>query len=408
LNAPSWFDGRFSSRSPAPESITPHARYNFVGGHNDPAIIPTEALIRASADVIAREGGRLALYNLGAGPLGYPPLRSFIADKLARHRGMDCRPDDILITSGSLQGLDLVNRVLIEPGDTVLMEEFTYSGTITRARNAGVTVVGVEVDREGMRIDALAAKLDALRAAGVRPRYIYTIPTIQNPTGGILGLERRRQMVALSREHGVPIFEDECYADLAWSADAPPALHALAPDQVVHIGSFSKTLAPALRLGYIVAPPPVLARLLGAKTDGGTGALDQMVAAEYFSRFFDEHVGTLKTALKRKLGVMLDAIAEEFGTDAEIWTPEGGIFVWMKLPDSVDVRGFEAAALAAGVSFNAGPAWSCSIETGKSCLRLCFALPSEADIREGVATLARVCFETTGIPARGANRDRAR
>jgi 2-aminoadipate transaminase len=182
------------------------------------------------------------------------------------------------------------------------------------------------------------------------------------------------------------------------------------PRQVIHIGSFSKTLAPSLRLGYVIAVPEVMSQLVACKreADSGTGALDQMIVAEYFSRNFDEHVDALTETLHGKLDTMVEAVEREFGTTVEkMWKPKGGIFLWLKLPDRVDVTKLVAAAAKAGVVFNPGPEWSCNPETSKSHLRLCFALPSKDMIREGVAAFARVCFEETGIPEGSANIRRA-
>src|SRR5271165_2241822 len=256
-------------------------QFNFIGGHNDPEQIPIEGLIEAATSVLRREGASLAMYNLGRGPQGYPGLRDFLAGKLKRHRGMACGRDDIMITTGSGQGIDMVSRLLVDPGETVILEECCYAGAISRFKKVGARIVGAKLDEHGIRIDALTATLDELKAQGVTPKCIYTIPTIQNPTGSIMPLERRKALLALARERGIAIFEDECYADLLWVRAAPPALYALAPDQVVHIGSFSKSLAPALRVGYCVASWPVLSRLLAMKSDSGTGALDQMIVAEY-------------------------------------------------------------------------------------------------------------------------------
>ena len=201
----------------------------------------------------------------------------------------------------------------------------------------------------------------------------------------------------------MPIFEDECYADLIWGGGAPPSLYSMDPKQVVHIGSFSKTLAPALRVGYAVSEWPVLSRMIACKPDSGTGALDQMIVAEYFSKFFDKHVGALTGVLKEKLDTMVEAVEREFGTTADMWKPKGGIFLWMKLPDSVDVRKLVKPAADAGIQFNPGPEWVCNPEPAKSYMRLCFALPSKEVIREGVAALAQVCYEQTGIPVRSDN-----
>lgn len=378
--------------------------YNFIGGHNDPTLIPIQGLTEAAASVLRRDGQKLAMYNLAQGPQGYEGLREFVAAKLAERRGITTGKEEILITTGSGQGIDIVNRMLLSRGDTVLLEEFSYGGAITKLKRLGVTIVGIPLDENGIRPDALAAILSDLKARQVTPKYLYTIPTIQNPTGSILPLDRRQAVVELSREYGVPIFEDECYADLLWAgAEAPPALYSLAPTQVIHIGSFSKSLAPALRVGYAVARWPVLSQMITTKTDSGTGALDQMIVAEYFSRHFGQHVAELSAALSDKLQTMQDALEREFGSAVDTWRPSGGIFLWVKLPDPVDVRKLIKPAAEAGIAFNPGPEWACDAESAKSYLRLCFALPSKQQIREGVAVLARVCWRETGIPEQSAN-----
>lgn len=378
-------------------------KYNFVGGHNDPERIPIEGLIEATASVLRRDGGRLAMYNLGLGPQGYPGLRETVADKLNRHRGMKITRDEVLVTTGSGQGIDMVSRMFINKGDTIILEEFCYAGAINRFKRDGANIVGIPVDEDGMRMDVLQSTLEGLKQKGVTPAFIYTIPTIQNPSGSILPLERRQQMLALARQFGVPIFEDECYADLIWAGGAPPALYALDPKQVVHIGSFSKTLAPAVRIGYAVSEWPVLSRMIACKPDSGTGALDQMICGEFFANHFDDHVGALTDVLKDKLDCMVEAVEREFGTSAELWKPKGGIFLWFKLPDSVDVRKLVKPAADAGIQFNPGPEWVCNPEPAKSYMRLCFALTSKQEIRDGVAALAQVCYEQTGIPVRSAN-----
>ena len=200
------------------------------------------------------------------------------------------------------------------------------------------------------------------------------------------------------------------YADLTWAGSGPPSLYAMDPQQVIHIGSFSKTLAPSLRLGYVVAVPEVMSQIVACKreADSGTGALDQMVVAEYFSRSFGEHVDGLTQTLHEKLDTMVEAVEREFGTAVEkMWKPKGGIFLWLKLPDRIDVTKLVGPAAKVGIVFNPGPEWSCNPAASKSHLRLCFALPSKDVIRDGVAAFARVCFEETGIPERSANVRRA-
>jgi 2-aminoadipate transaminase len=382
----------------------PFPKYYFIGGNNDPEQIPIEGLIDAAASVLRRDGQKLAIYNLGLGPQGYPGLRQFVADKCQRQRGIKAPIDDIMITTGSGQGLDMISKLLVDPGDTVLVEEYCYQGAMNRFRKIGAKLAAMTLDADGIVIDALARQLADLKARGITPKFIYTIPTIQNPTASILPLDRRQALIRLAREYNVAIFEDECYADLLWDGiEAPPALYALDPGCVIHLGSFSKSLAPALRLGYVIAQWDIMSRLLPLKGDSGTGALDQMVVAEYFSRHFDSHLGHLNGILHDKLETMTEAVAREFGSAAECWAPKGGIFLWIKLPPEVDVRKLVKPAAAAGIVFNPGPEWAVSADNSSNCLRLCFAMPSKQTIRDGVAELARVCHEQTGIPVRSGN-----
>jgi 2-aminoadipate transaminase len=380
------------------------ARYSFVGGNNDAEQVPVADLTAAAVSVLTREGHMLATYGLASGPQGYLPLRDFLAGKLKRDAGMTCTADDILIVSGSLQALDLVNHALLARGDTVIIERDCYQGSINRLTRMGVNIVGIPLDGDGMRMDALATALAELKAKGIQPKYIYTIPTVQNPTATIMPESRRRELLALSDEYGVPVFEDDCYADLVWSGERPPAIHALdGSGRVIHIGSFSKSIAPALRVGFIVAPWPILSHMLALKTDAGSGALEQMVLAEYCVPHFATHVPQATRGLRAKLDTLMDALNEQFGTAAEFEEPKGGIFLWVKLPDNVDAMRLSQAAQKAGVSINPGPEWSVDQHHAHSRIRICFASPTHQDIRDGIALLADICRTEFGVPERIAN-----
>ena len=401
------------SRLLRPELPPPAARwtgfpkYNFVGGHNDEASVPVDGLIDAAKRVLQREGATLAMYGLHSGPLGYRPLREFVARKVARDAGIQCSADDILITSGSLQGLDLVNQVLVSPGDTVIVEQATYGGAITRLNRAGAKIVGVPVDADGLDTGALARTLDELAAHGITPKYIYTIPTVQNPTATVMSEARRAEVLELSRRFGVPIFEDECYADLVWEGRRPLALRAMdSTERVVHIGSFSKTIAPALRVGYLIAGWPVMSRILAVKTDAGSGALEQMVLAEYCREHFDAHVQALRGTLRRKLDALAGALRDQFGPQAQFDYPAGGIFLWVTLPEPVDTTKLAQVALQAGVAINPGAEWMTDAEAGRKRMRVCFAHPTEEVLREGTARLAEICHREFGVPARTAQTHR--
>lgn len=399
------FASLFPVSLPAPAiKWTGAPKYSFVGGNNDPDLVPVDALRAAADSVLAREGQALSNYTVNTGPQGYRPLREFVAEKLKRDAGISCTAEDIVMVSGSLQALDLVNAAFCEAGDTVIYEQESYQGSINRMTRIGVNVVGIPLDDDGMRMDALAAALADLKSRGVRPKFIYTIPTVQNPTATVMSEARRHELLKLSEEYRVPIFEDDCYADLIWSGKRPPALFAMSrTGGVVHIGSFSKSVAPALRVGYVVANWEILSRVLSLKTDAGSGALEQMVLAEFSKQHFQTHVPKLRGALRAKLETLMEALNEQFGTAVEFDDPLGGIFLWVKLPDKVDAMRLYQKALAAGVAINPGPEWSVNASHARSRIRICFASPSHEQIREGIAVLAEVCRSEFGVPARSAN-----
>ncbi len=264
----------------AADAFTPAPEYSFVGGNNDAENVPFSGLAEALTNALRREGQNLATYNLGGSPLGYDPLRRFVMSELGARAGMTGSADQVLITSGSLQALDLVNTAMLSRGDTVLIEMATYGGMVSRLQALGVDYVGIELDEHGIVVEHLSSVLTDLADRGVSPKYLYTIPTVQNPTGTVMPVERRHDLLDVARQFGLPIFEDECYADLTWGCDRPPSLRALdqrggqgGGGQVVYCGSFSKSIAPALRVGYLIADWPVLSQLLALKTDAGSGAL---------------------------------------------------------------------------------------------------------------------------------------
>ena len=374
------------------------APYNFVGGHNDPDSVPFAGFAEAAGSVLARRGRDLARYNLGGSPQGHAPLREFVAEALDRRAHMATDPGEVLVTSGSLQALDLVNAALLAPGDTVIAEEATYAGTLSRLAALGADVHGVGLDADGIRIDHLNELLESLARRGRRPKFIYTIPTVQNPTGTVMPVERRLGLLEAARRHGVAVFEDDCYADLVFDGTRPPTIRSLdeGRGQVVYCGSFSKTLAPALRLGYIVADWPLMSRLLALKTDAGSGALEQIVVAEYAAAHFDDHVDALTAALRTKCDAICGALRDHLGGIACFEAPKGGIFVWVSLPEAIDTDELVAPAAARGVEFNPGAGWCADPAYGASRMRLCFGHLHPDDITAGVSALAEVVSAALG------------
>ena len=368
-----------------------HPKYNFIGGHSDPDLVPMDSFIESATNVFKGDARNIAMYNFDGGPQGVLSLRSFLVEKLATERGIHVTTEDILITSGSGQGIELINEILLDEGDTVIVESFTFAGALSNLRRRGVNFVGVDVDESGIRMDHLKDILGNLKKNGIRPKYIYTIPTLQNPTGTVMTMERRYQLIKLSEEYEVPIFEDECYADLIFEGECEKAIRSLDDsNRVLHIGSFSKSLGPGLRLGYVVASWDVMSRLISRKSDAGTGVMDQMIVGDYFSNHYDEHILDMRSALKRKCDVLSAALREHFGPLVDFEEPRGGMYLWVKLPLGIDSRDMVQTALAEGVAYNPGPDWSADPDAAANYIRLCFALPSENEIREGIEKLAKV------------------
>lgn len=389
----------FNKDIPAPVAqFEGHPKYNFIGGHSDPDSVPMDGFIEAATNVFSGDPKYMSMYSLD-GPQGILPLRQFVVDKLREHRGIEITTDEVLITSGSGQGIQIINDALLEEGDTVIVEEFSFSGALNFLRKRNVNFVGVKIDNDGIRMDHLEEILEDLKGKGIRPKYIYTIPTLQNPNGSVMSMERRHRMLELSAEYGVPIFEDECYADLVFEDKYEPAIKALDDtNRVLHIGSFSKNLGPAMRLGYMVAPWEIMSRLIACKADAGSGVMDQLIVGDYFTNHYDEHIQDLRAALQRKRDALGGALRESFGPNVEFEMPRGGMYLWMKFPEGIDVRDLVAPAMEEGIAFNPGPDWSADPDAAANYIRLCFALPDVEDIWEGVAKLAEVFRREGALP----------
>ena len=376
---------------PPPGKWQGHPKYNFIGGHSDPDLVPMNGFIESAAKVFKGDPRNIAMYNFEGGPQGLLSLRNFLVGKLSEERGINVTAKEILITSGSGQAIELINEILLDEGDTVVVESFTFSGALSYLRRRGVNFVGVDLDENGIRMDHLENILSSLKTKKIRPKYIYTIPTLQNPTGTVMSMEGRQRLLSLSQEYEVPIFEDECYADLIFEGEYENAVRALDDsNRVLHIGSFSKSLGPGLRLGYVVASWDIMSRLLSRKTDAGTGVMDQMIVGDYFSNHYDEHIQDMRSALQRKRNALSAALREHFGPLVDFEEPRGGMYLWVKLPSGFDSRDYVQTALEEGIAYNPGPDWSANPDAAASYIRLCYALPSETEIWEGVEKLAKV------------------
>ncbi|HEU0166913.1 MAG TPA: PLP-dependent aminotransferase family protein [Chloroflexota bacterium] len=362
-------------------------QFNFGAGNPDPGVFPAEALAEAAARIIPKMGKRLAVYPDGK---GLPQLRELAAERFERAHGLKPPIDDIVITNGSMQGLVLTAQGLARPGDCVLTEEFQYSGTIRVYKLNGLDLVPVAQDDEGMRVELLDEVLAKhLDAGGKKPAFIYTTASYQNPTGTTMPLKRRQVLLEFARKHGMVIVDDDCYADVSFVPQMEPAIYKLAsPGECVYLASFSKILGPGVRLGYYIAPPALMAKLQEWKTDGGISELSQMIVAEYLQEHMWEHIKEGTRAVKEKRDELLDSLEREFAGMPMSWThPDGGLFMFVKLPESVDRPRLQQLAQERGILYGTGQAFH-SQNADTPYLRLAFGWIDKNDIREGVHQLA--------------------
>ena len=374
--------------------------YNFTTGHGSPDLIPIDGFIESVTRALKREGRNLAVYYSNGGPMGNLALREFLVKKLRKYRGINVTVDEVMICSGSTQCILLINETLLEPGDTVITEMFTYAGALRNAQRRKANTIGIPLDDDGMRVDILESTLADLRSKGIRPKYIYTIPTCQNPTGTNLPMDRRREMLRISQKYGVPILEDECYADLIFDGEWEHAIRSLDDtNHVLHIGSFSKSLAPGVRLGYIVAPQGVMNQMLASKIDVGTNMVTPLMVADFLENNYEEHIETVRDMLHRKRDVLIASVREHFGPTVDFYEPRGGMLMWFKFPEGIDTSKPLEAAKKEGVIYNPGADWSADPKNhGSNYIRICYGLPSEDQIRGGIERLARVFHQEVGIP----------
>ncbi|MBI3325542.1 MAG: PLP-dependent aminotransferase family protein [Nitrospinae bacterium] len=361
--------------------------YDFAVGHPDASTFPGQALGEAATRMLVREGHEIALYP---GDMDHAAARQLISRKLKAHEGIDIPASRIMITNGSTQGLLMVAEAFINPGDTVVIEEFCYPGTLRAFGYCGPRYTMVPTDDEGIIVTELARALDQLAMQGVTPKFVYTIANFQNPTGSVMSLPRRRALMQLAEERRLLVIEDDAYGDLIYEGEPVTSLYALShTDNVVRLGTFSKIVAAGVRLGWLIAPEPVLTKLAVTKIDGGTSALTSRAVAEYLQDHLSARMQTLLDVYRRKRDAMLEALEEHLSGVATWSRPHGGLFVWVRLPERYNTTTLLAAAHSAGVTYLPGTNFSPAGQ-GSNYLRLSFAYLNPDQIRAGIAVLAGV------------------
>lgn len=387
------FEGLWSSKAARPAVRGRGAggtRIDLAGGRPDPGSFPYAELAEATRRVLAQDGA--AALNYGE-PLGFVGLRKLLAEKYRRDEGARVDPDNFLITNGSAHALQLIVEALVEPGDPVITEAPTWMGAVHAFRVQQAEVLTVDLEPDGMNVDQLEDILRRLKARGRRPKLIYTIPTFQNPAGMTMSLSKRRRLLELAVEYGVPVVEDDAYGDLRFEGEPQPSLLSLDADGVVvKLGTVSKILAAGLRLGWIIGPKEVLGHFLTVKLDGGTNPFVSRVAAEYLREHMDQHIAELIEVYRRKRDAMLGTLGE-YAPEGCRWTrPEGGFFLWMLLPPGTSLGRLSEACARRGVGFMPGTA--CYPDgRGEDAIRLAYSFPTVDEIRAGTRLLCEAIRE---------------
>ncbi len=360
-------------------------------GHPDPDLIPVDSLRDAAAQALDRYGPDALAYGA---PVGPGPLIEAIRERLAETDGRAPARDEVLISGGTSPALDQVATMLTAPGDVVLVEAPTYHLAIRILRDHPLQLVPVASDADGLRIDALEAALRDIRRAGDRPRLLYTVPTHHNPTGRSMALDRRADLVALAEREGMVIVEDDAYRELTYDGPPPPSLWSLSatPASVVRLGTFAKSIAPGLRVGFVTADATTISRFAdGGMLDSGGGAnhFAGLVVAEYMrAGDYARTVDRLRGAFRDQRDEMLRALRETMPPDTTWTEPAGGYFIWIDLPPGRDAVRLLPLAEAKGTSILPGPTFFLDRASGAGSIRLAFSRYPPARLAEAVARLA--------------------
>jgi 2-aminoadipate transaminase len=366
-------------------------------GHPDPALLPVAGLLQATQVALKRDGPLALSYGAEQGP---GRLIEQLCARLGRLEGVAPPPEQVMITGGASQALDMLCTLLTQPGDVVLVESPTYHLALRVLRDHGLELVPVPADDQGLQVDALEEVLTELQRQGRRPRLLYLVPTFNNPTGVTLEVERRGALVALAQRTwiadspGLIVVEDDVYHELWYDSPPPPPLYSLSPaGPVVQLGSFSKVLAPGLRLGWMSAAPEIIRRCTGSGMLDSGGGLNHftahVVAAFIELGMLDRQVETLRASYRQRRDALLDALTSHL-PEACRWTgPGGGFFVWLRLPPGVDSAALLPIAESVGVSYVPGDRFHTGDGGGQHC-RLAFTLASPEELEEGARRLGSV------------------
>jgi 2-aminoadipate transaminase len=373
------------------QAAGPPGTVSFVYGLPDPETFPVEDM-RQAIDHVLRERPALALQY---GPeQGYGPLIDYLRAKLEREEGLALPRSQVILTGGSSQALDHLCTLFTEPGDTVLVEAPTYHESLQLLRDHRLEPVQVATDSGGLQVEALSENLDALAQIGTKARFLYLIPNFQNPSGASLAPERLQPILELAERHDLVIIEDDVYRDLAYDGSVPTSLFGLdAGSRVLRVGSFSKILAPAFRLGWLMGPVTVVDRLIGSGLrcmGGGANPLIANALAHYCQGgLLEPQIEHLRQVYRRRRDVTLDALSAHMPASVDWTLPDGGVFTWLTLADPVRANSVASSARENGIMVLAGDPFFAQEPTGQH-LRLAFSYVEPAQIKEGIERLSMV------------------
>jgi 2-aminoadipate transaminase len=359
---------------------------SFAGGLPAPELFPIREFEEACAHVLGTDGQRALQYSPTE---GFIPLKEALAAKMHKY-GIPAEAGNILLTNGSQQALDLIGRVFIDPGDVIVTGKPTYLGALQAFKVYKPKIIGIPVDDQGMQVDLLE---DALKTAN--PRFIYVLPNFHNPMGVTITLERRKKLIALAAKHGTPIIEDDPYGELRFEGEDIPPIIAMHKENVLYLSTFSKILAPGIRLGWVVAPEEVVTKLVQAKqsTDLHTSTFIQMIAHDIVKRgILAAHSKEIRRVYGERRHIMLSAMGEHFPTEVNYTKPEGGLFMWAETPEQIDTMQLLEKALEKKVAYVPGCVFYPD-DDGQNTMRLNFSNAKPEMIREGIKRLGRVLEE---------------
>jgi 2-aminoadipate transaminase len=359
--------------------------YQFGGGFPDPDSFPFQGLIEANAAMLASEGRDALTYGA---LYGYQGLRELVCAKTRHYDGFEISPDNVLVTNGSSHALSLAADLLVDVGDPVIVEAPTFSGTLYNFRRYGPELIGVSLDDEGIRTDELEDKLKGLQRQGRRAKLIYTIVNFQNPAGMTQSLRRRTELLDLAEKYDTVILEDDAYGELRYDGEPIRSLFGLdRSNRVMRAGTLSKILGAGVRLGWLLAPKELIPKLAVFKTDGGTNPYMSRLATYYMRDHMLPHVEELRAIYRRKRDTMLDRLRAGLGDTAQVSRPDGGFFIWIRLPEGTDPAKLVELGNELRISFVPGPAFFPDGSSGSEYIRLAFSFATVDAIREGTDLL---------------------